>query len=78
MAQGKRTQLVSMRMQARFLASTSGLRIHHGRELWCRLQMRFRSHIALFVVQAGSCSSDLTSSLGSFVCPTKKKKEGVC
>ena len=35
-----RTQLVSMRMQVRSLASLIGLRIQCGHELWCRSQMR--------------------------------------
>ena len=33
MAQGRGTQLVSMRMQVQSLASLSGLRIQHCREL---------------------------------------------
>ena len=36
---GLRTQLVSMRMQVRPLASLSGLRIWHYHELWARLQV---------------------------------------
>ena len=38
----------------------SGLRIWHCCELWYRLQMQLRPNIAVAVVQAGSCSSDLT------------------
>ena len=34
-AQQKQTQLVSMRMQVRSLASLSGLGIWHFSELWC-------------------------------------------
>ena len=37
-------------------------------ELWCRLQMRLRSGIALAVAQAGSYSSDSTPSLGICIC----------
>ena len=42
----KRIQLVSMRMQVRSLTSMSGLRIWLCRELWCRLQMWLRPHVA--------------------------------
>ena len=56
-----------------------GLRIWRYRELWCRLQMCLRCHVAMAVIQAGSCSSDLTPSLGTSVClrcgPKKKKKK---
>ena len=38
------------------------------RELWCRSQMQLRSCIVVAVVQAGSCSSDLTLSLGTSIC----------
>ena len=44
--QRKQIQLVSVRKQVRSLASFSGLRMQHCRELWCRLQMRLRSGIA--------------------------------
>ena len=75
---GLRTQPVSMRMQVRSLASLSGLRIRHCRELWCRSQRRLRSHVAVAVVQAGSCSSNLSPSLGTSICheygPKKTKK----
>ena len=47
--------------------------------LWCRSQMRLRSCIAVAVAVAGSCSSDLTPSLGTSICrrcsPKKKKKK---
>ena len=49
-AQQKRTQLVSMRMQVRSLASISGLGIHHCCELWCRSQMRVGSGVAVALV----------------------------
>ena len=73
-----RTQLASMKMQVQFLASLSGLRIQHCQKLWCRSQMRLRSGIAVAVVEAGSCSSNSTPSLGTFICyrcSTKKKKK---
>jgi len=49
-AQWKRIRLVSMRMQVQTLASISGLRIWHGHDPWCRLQMWLRSHVAVAVV----------------------------
>ena len=62
----------------RSLASLSGLRIRCGRELWCRLQMRLGSGVAVALALAGSYSSDLTPSLGISVChgcgPKKKDK----
>ena len=50
-------------MMVRSLASLSGLRIQHCHDLWCRSQTQLESCMA--VVQAGSCSSDLTPSLGT-------------
>ena len=41
--------------------------------------MRLRSYVAVAVAQASSCSSDLTPSLGTYICcgcgPKKKKKK---
>ena len=41
--------------------------------------MQLGSHVAVAVVETGSCSSDLTSSVGTSLCcrcsPTKKKKK---
>jgi len=48
--QWKRIPLVSRRMQVQSLASLSGLQIWPCRELWCRLQKRLRSVIAVTVV----------------------------
>ena len=45
-AQGKRIQLGSMRMWIRSFTSLCGLRIWHCRELRCRSQTWFRSHMA--------------------------------
>uniref|UniRef100_A0A8C3X0H2 Ig-like domain-containing protein n=1 Tax=Catagonus wagneri TaxID=51154 RepID=A0A8C3X0H2_9CETA len=42
--------LVSMRTRVRSLASLSGLRIRHCRELWCRLETCLGSHVAVAVV----------------------------
>ena len=59
------------------LALFSGLRIWHCRELWCRSHKSLRSHVSVAVVYAGSCSSDLTPSLGTSICrsfgPKKQK-----
>ena len=68
--QQERTPLVTMRMQVRSMDSLSGLRIWHGHELWCKLQTLFGSRIAVAVEQAGSCSSDWTSSLVTSMCHT--------
>ena len=77
LAQWKQIQLVSMRMRVQFLASLRGSVILHCRELWCRLQTQLGSQVTVAV--AGSCSSDLTSSLGTSIChgcgPKCKKKK---
>ena len=68
-----------MMMQVPSLALLGGLRIQHCRELWCRSQMWLGCHVAVAVVEAGSCSCDLTPNLGTSICgrcgPKKKKKE---
>ena len=55
-----------MRMWVRSLGLLSGLKIRRCHELWCRLQMRPGSSVA--VAAAGGCSSDLTPSLGTSIC----------
>ena len=78
-AQWKWIWLVFKRMQVQSLASLSGSGIQHDCELQCRLQKRLGSCIAM-AVQNGSCSSDLTSSLGTSVChkcSSKKKKKKI-
>ena len=55
-------------MQVRSLALVGSLRIWHCCDLWCMLQLCLRSGVAVAVVQAGSCSSDLTPSLGTSKC----------
>ena len=73
----------SIRLQVRSLASLCGVRIRQRcRELWCRSQRRLGSRVAVAVavpgVEADSCSSDLTPSLGTSICcgcgPKKKTK----
>ena len=65
-AQQKRTQLVSTRMQVRYLALLSGSGVWHFLELWYRLQMWLRSYVS--VAMAGSCSSDWTPGMETSVC----------
>ena len=82
-AQWKRMQPVSMRMQVQPLALLSGLGIQCCCELWCRLQMRLRSHVAVSVVQAGCYSFNLTPSLGTSICcsvalKSKSKRNFFC
>ena len=78
-AQWKWIQLGIMRMQVRSLASISGFRIRCCRELWCTLQMRLRSCIAVAVVQASSYGFNSTPILGNSICfgcsPNKSKKK---
>ena len=65
MEQWKHIQLVSMRMWVQSLALLSGLRIWGCCELWCRLQMRLGSHVAVAVAVASSYSSDSVPRLGT-------------
>ena len=74
-----------MRMQVWSLALLSGLRRWHCLKLWCRSQTQLRTGVsvaaaaAVAVAVAGSCSSDSTASLGTYIChgcrPTKTKKQ---
>ena len=78
MAQRKRIQLGTMRLQVQSLASFSELRIWRCCELWGRSQTWLRSDLALAVAQAGSYSSDSTPSLGTSICHEcglKKQKQ---
>ena len=79
MAQHKQIWLVTVRLQVWSLASLSELRIWRCCEVWYTLQTWLRSCIAVVVVWAGSCSSDSTPSLGSFIChgcgPKRQKKK---
>ena len=52
MVQQKQIQLETMGLRVRSLASLSGLRIRHCRELWCRSQIQLRSRIAVAVAVA--------------------------
>ena len=78
-----------MRLQVQSLPLLSGLRIWRCRELWCRLQTRLGSHVAVALAEASGYSSDSTPSLGTSTChrchpekekgqnPYQKTKEGV-
>ena len=76
--QGKRIQIGTMRFRVRSLALLSWLRILCCHELWCRWQRQLWSRVAVAVVLASGCSSDLTCSLGTSICqgcgPKKQKK----
>ena len=77
MVQQKLIWLGTMRLRVRTLASPSGWRIRHCRELWCRSQMRLGPCIAVAVAWGRSCSSDLTPNLGTSIwhrCRPKKTK----
>ena len=70
-----------MRTQVRSLVLLSELRIQCCCKLWCRSQRRLGSHVAVAVVEAGSCRSNSTPHLGTSIClvcspkkPKKKKK----
>ena len=79
MAQRKGIQLGTMRLWVRSLVSLSGLKIRRCRGLWCRSQTWLGSGVAVAVMQAGSCSSHSTPSLGTSVChgcgPKKQRKK---
>ena len=78
-AQQKRIRLGTISLRDQFLALLSGIGIWHCHEEWCRLQMWLGSCVAVAVVSVGSCSSDLTPSLGISTCqecgPKKKNKK---
>ena len=57
-----------MKLRVRSLASLSGLRIQHCRELWCRPQTWLRSSLAVAVAKAGSSSSSSSPCLESCMC----------
>ena len=68
MAQQKQIRLGTMSFQVQSMASLSRLRIQCCRELWCRLQTRLGSGVAMAVAVAGSNSLDWTPSLGTSIC----------
>ena len=71
MEQRKQIRLGTMRLQVRFLASLSGLRIRCGRELWCRSQMRLGRLAAVAPIRP----LDLEPPYVSNVALKKKKKK---
>lgn len=58
-----------------------GLRIQNSHELLCSLQKLLESGIPVAVVWAGSCDSNYTPSLGTFICcrggPKKERKKNI-
>ena len=72
-------KLVSMNTQVQSLASLSGLRTLCCHELLRRSPTWLGCHMAVAVVQAGSCSSRAAPGLGTSVCrrcgPKKKNKK---
>ena len=82
MAQRKRIQLVTMKLQVRSLSLLSGLRIQHCRELWCRLQTRLGPCIAVAVWRRSAAVSPIRPlawkplyAMGVVVKKAKKKKK---
>ena len=76
-AQQQQTGLAPVRVQIRYLALLSGLRIWHCRKLQYRSQTWLRPSMAVAVIQASRCSSDFTPGLGTCKCSKcslKKKK----
>ena len=72
--QQKQTQVVSIRMRVQSQASHILSGIWHCHELWCRSKMWLGSCIAVAV--AGSCSSNLTPSLGTSICHGSGPRNG--
>lgn len=70
-----------MRMWLQSPASLSELKIQRCHKRWCRSQMKLRSCVAVAVEEAGSCSSNMTPSLGTSICyrygPKKQEKKKV-
>ena len=68
-----------MGMQVRFLASLSGSRIQHCRELWCRSQIWPRSHVAVAVAPMQPLAWELpcatSAALKSKKIKSKKKEK---
>ena len=82
MAQRLTIRLGTMRLQVQSLASLSELRIWRCCGLWCRLEMRLGSRIAMAVASAGSCGSESTPAW-ELPCAVdsalkKKKAEEIC
>ena len=75
MVQRKRIRLATMRLRVQSLASIGGLKIWCCHELWCRSQTWLGSGVAVAVVQASSCSSNSTPTLGCKRSPKKAEKE---
>ena len=80
-AQQKWIWLVSVRMQVRFLALLSRLKIQHCHDLWCRSQTWLGSQVAVAVVKASTeapirpVACELPYALGVVLKRPKKKKK---
>ena len=55
-AQRKRIRLGTVRLRVQSLASLSGLRIRCCHELWCRLQTRLGSGVAVAVARSAAAA----------------------
>ena len=77
MVQRKRIQLVSIRMQVRFLASLSGSGIWCCRDLWCGSQMQLGSQVALAVAPIQSLARELPYVMGVGLKSKKQRKKMV-
>ena len=71
--QWRRVLLGTMRLQVPSLASLSGLRIQRCHELWCRLQMRLGSGIAVALI--GPLAWEPPYAMGVALKKTKDKKQ---
>ena len=65
---GVKNPTLSGRMSVQSLISLSGLRTWRCCKLQGRSQTQFRSGVAVAMMKASSCSSDLTPSLGTCIC----------
>ena len=80
-----RTLIISVRMRVQSLAFLSGLKIRRYHKLWCRWKMWLGSGVAVAVMEACGCSSNLTPSMGTSLhhrCGHKKiiitERERIC
>ena len=75
MAQQKRAQLVSMKMQVQSLALLSGLSIWHCHKLWCKSQTWLRSCIAVAVAHIQPLARELSYPAGLALKRKEKTKQ---
>ena len=81
MVQWKQIQIRTIRLWVQSLALLSGLRIWHCRELWCRLQTRLGSCVAVaqpaVVALIGLLAWELPYAAGTALKSQKKKKKSI-